>query len=112
MKFNPVFFRLLNIFARLFGLMFTAAGLYFVAQGVYYLIYPEINHTGSALSLPPSFRPFLIAPVLLIIGVHFIRGEAHRPDILKEKKPNHSTAGRTHSWWTGEPLSKQQDHNK
>lgn len=44
--------------------------------------------------------------------VHFIRGEANRPDLPKEQKPNRSIAERTHSWWTGEPLDNQQDNNK
>lgn len=98
---------LLNILARICGLMFTSAGAYFAARGMYYLIQPEAAGLMDILGFPPSFRPFVIASGLLIIGVHFIRGEAHRPDLPGEKPLNRSIAGRTHSSWTGEPLNQQ-----
>ena len=87
--------------------MFTASGTLFAARGIYSLIQPEVAGLKDALGFHPSFRPFVIASVLLIIGVHFIRGEAHRPDLLGEKQPDRSIGGRTHSWWTGEPLDNQ-----
>ena len=95
---------LLNILARVFGLLFTAAGAYFAARGVYYLIQPDLTDFKDTLGFPPSFRPFVIASIFLIIGVHFLRGEAHRPDHPEEKQSN---SERTHSWWTGERLNNQ-----
>ena len=95
--------------ARVVGLMFIASGAYFTAQGIYYLIQPEAAGVKDILGFPPSFRPFVVASVFLVIGVHFIRGEAHRPDLSEEKKPKGSKAGRTHSWWTGEPLNDESD---
>ncbi len=92
--------------------MFTASGVYFAARGIYYLIQPEVAALRDTLGFPPSFRIFVIASVFLIIGVHFIRGEAHRPDLQGEKKPNRSKAWRTHSWWTGEPLENQPDRER
>ncbi len=111
MNFKSNFLGLLNIFARVFGLMFTAAGAYFTARGIYYFIKPEVAGLKDAL-FPPSFRPFVIASVFLIIGVHFIRGEAHRPDLPREKKTNRSISRRTHSWWTGEPIENQPGRNR
>lgn len=96
--------KLLNILARVFGLMFTAAGAYFAARGIYYLFQPDLTGPKDLLGFPPSFRPFVIASIFLIIGVHFLRGEAHRPDLPEEKQ---SKSERTHSWWTGERLDNQ-----
>ncbi len=112
MKSKSTFFGYLNIFARVFGLFFTAAGAYFAAWGIYYLLQPAVPDLRDTLGFPPSYRPFLIASLLLIVGVHFIRGEAHRPDLPGEKKPDRSLAGRTHSWWTGEPLEHQPDREQ
>ncbi len=109
MNFKPKFLGPLNILARVFGLIFTASGAYFAARGIYYLIQTEMSGLQDTLGFPPSFRPFVIASVFLIIGVHFVRGEAHRPDLPGGKQPNRSIAGRTHSWWTGESLYKQSD---
>ncbi len=106
---KSTFFGFLNILARIFGLSFTSFGVYFAAQGIYYLIQPEAAGFKDILGFSPSFRPFVIAFVSLVIGVHFIRGEAHRPDVPKDKQPHRSTDGRTHSWWTGEPLCRQAD---
>ncbi len=105
MNFKSTFWSLLNISARVFGLMFTAAGAYFAARGVHSLIDSEVAELKDVLGFPPSFRPFVIASVCLIIGVNFIRGEAHRPDLQKKEEPNRHTAGRTRSWWTGKPLN-------
>lgn len=109
MNFKSTFWGLLNVLARIFGLMFTAFGVYFIARGIYYLIQPEAADLNDTLGFSPSFRPFAMACVFLVVGVHFIRGEAHRPDVLAEKQPDRSTDRRTHSWWTGEPLCKRPD---
>ncbi len=102
--FKKSFWKLLNILARVFGLMFTAAGAYFAARSIYYLFQPDLTGSEDLLGFPPSFRPFVIASIFLIIGVHFLRGEAHRPDLPEEKQ---SKSERTHSWWTGERLDNQ-----
>jgi len=99
---------LLNILARVFGLMFTAAGAYFAARGIYYLFQPELTDYKDTLGFPPSFRPFVIAFVFLIIGVHFLRGEAHRPDLPAGEQ---SKSERTHSWWTGKHLDNQSERD-
>ena len=91
--------------------MFTAFGAYNAARGIYYLIGPEAAGFKDTLGFAPSFQPFVIAVVCLIIGVHFIRGEAHRPDLFAGKRLNGSTGGRTHSWWTGESLDNLSDHD-
>ena len=98
------FWQLANILARTSGLLFTAAGSYFALQGIYFLIQPEVSGVQDMLGFPPSFRPFVIAAVFLVIGVHFLRGEAHRPDLVKGRQTDRSTTERTHNWWTGEPL--------
>ena len=92
------FWGLVNLLARVFGLMFTAFGAYFGARGIYYLIQPEVAVLKDILGFPPSFRLFVIASIFIIIGVHFIRGKAHRPDLLGEKQPNSPITGRTYSW--------------
>ncbi len=84
--------------------MFTAAGAYFAARSIYYFFQPDLTGSEDLLGFPPSFRPFVIASIFLIIGVHFLRGEAHRPDLPEEKQ---SKSERTHSWWTGERLDNQ-----
>ena len=89
--------------------MFTAAGAYFAARGIYYLFQPELTGFNDKLGFPPSFRPLVIAAIFLIIGVHFLRGEAHRPDLPEKEQSN---AGRTHSWWTGERLDNQPDRER
>ncbi len=88
--------------------MFTAAGIYFAVRGIYYLNQPELTGPKDILGFPPSFRPFVIASVFLIIGVHFLRGEAHRPHLPEEKQ---SKSERTHSWWTGERLDNQPERD-
>jgi hypothetical protein len=105
MNFKSTFWALLNIFARIFGLTFTAFGMYFAIQGIYYLVQPDVANVNDTLGFSPSFRPFVIACILLVVGVHFIRGEAHRPDAPEDKQSSHSTDGRTLGWWTGEPLN-------
>ena len=87
--------------------MSTASGAYFAAWGIYYLIRPEVAYPKDILSFHPSFRLFVIATVLLVIGVHFIRGEALRPDLPGDKKPDLSNSRRTHSWWNDDPLNDQ-----
>ena len=109
MSFKSIYWRLLNTLARVFGLMSTASGAYFAARGIYYLIEPEVAYPKDILGFHPSFRLFAIATVLLVIGVHFIRGEAHRPDLPENRKPGRSLSRRTHNWWNGEPLNDQPD---
>ncbi len=107
-SFKKSLWGLLNILARVFGLIFTAAGAYFAVRGIYFLFQPELTGPKDILGFPPSFRPFVFASVLLIIGVHFLRGEAHRPNLPEEKQ---SKAWRTHSWWTGERLDNQPERD-
>ena len=104
MNLNANIWRALNIFARVFGLTFTVAGLYFSARGVYFIIQPEMVGTSDILGFAPWFRPFVIAFVLLAVGVHFIRGTAHRPDILRKVQAGESPPVLAQKWWTGDPL--------
>ncbi|MCZ6889014.1 MAG: hypothetical protein O7H39_11015 [Gammaproteobacteria bacterium] len=99
---RSAFWRLVNIAARVVGLTFTAAGIYFAGRGVYFLIQPEAAGSKDILGFSPAFAPAVMASVSLIIGVHFIRGEAHRPDLLEQQRSERAP-GRTHGWWTGEP---------
>lgn len=82
-------------------------GAYFATWGIYYLIRPEVAYPKDILGFHPSFRLFVIAAILLVIGVHFIRSEALRPDLPGDKKPDPSNSQRTHSWWNGDPLNDQ-----
>lgn len=96
--------RALNIFARVLGLSFSVAGLYFAARGIYFIVLPEMAGTIDTLGFAPWFRPFVIAFVLLAVGVHFVKGTAHRPDLLQNIEAGKSPSVIAQNWWTGEPL--------
>ena len=104
MTLNANIWRALNIIARVSGLTFTVAGLYFAALGIYFIIQPEMAGTSDTLGFAPWFRPFVIAFVLLAVGVHFISGTARRPDLLRKVQAGESPPVLAQSWWTGEPL--------
>ena len=101
MKFNSTLCVGLNILARIVGLVFTAVGLYYFTQGVFLFIQPETGGVKDTLGFAPSFRLFVIAFVCLAVGVHFIRGETHRPDRARTKESGNPDTLRPQSWWTG-----------
>lgn len=107
MKLSSDLWRALNIFARVFGLIFTGAGLYFAARGFYLILQPEMASSGDTLGFAPWFRPFVVAFILLVVGVHFVRGAAYRPDLLQKTLAGESPPVLAQSWWTGDPLEKQ-----
>lgn len=107
MNLSSDIWRALNIFARVFGLTFIVAGLYFAALGVYFTLQPEMAGVKDTLGFAPWFRPFVIAFVLLVVGVHFVRGAAHRPDLLRKVQAGESPPVLVQSWWTGEPQENQ-----
>ena len=104
MSYTTFHWRVLNILARLFGLVSLLAGLGFAAWGVYFLIQPEAAGPRDMLGFSPSFRYFVGAFFCLVIGFHFLRGKAHRPDLAKEDAIKPGASEKARSWWTGEPL--------
>ena len=100
-----ILWKFLNTVARLLGIASASAGTYYAAKGIYMLLYPQSSGVVDKLGFSPSFRPFVIAVVLLVIGVHFICGKAHRPDLVKLTETEQ--AKQAQSWWTGDPLDRQ-----
>lgn len=104
MSYKTIHWRVFNILARFFGLISGLVGLGFVLWGLYFLIEPEAAGPRDTLGFPPSFRYFVGAFFCLVIGFHFLRGKAHRPDLTEEDQTKPGTSKQAHSWWTGEPL--------
>ena len=70
----------LNVLARVVGLVITTIGIFFILQGIYYIVQPTTVEFRDILGFLRSFRPFVIAAISLVIGVHFLRSKAYRPD--------------------------------
>lgn len=104
MCYTTIHWRVLNIFARLFGLVSALAGLGFALWGLYFLIQPEAAGPRDILGFSPSFRYFVGAFFCLVIGFHFLRGKAHRPDLAEGDNAQPGAGEKARGWWTGEPL--------
>ena len=85
-------------------------GIFFILQGIYYIVQPTTVELRDTLGFPRSFRPFVIAAVSLVIGVHFLRGKAYRPDQNGETQPERTNSKGAQSWWTGEYLHEKTHH--
>lgn len=104
MSYTTIHWRVLNILARLFGLLSALIGLGFALWGLYFLIQPEAAGPRDTLGFSPSFRYFVGAFFCVVIGFHFLRGKAHRPDLAEQNKAKPGATKQVGSWWTGEPL--------
>jgi len=107
---SAVALKFLNVLARVVGLVFTIIGIFFILQGIFYIAQPTTAEIRDILGFSQSFRPLVIAAVSLVIGVHFLRGKAYRPDQNLKTQLGRANSGRAQSWWTGEYLNSKTNH--